>query len=67
MFGIGGDEKGLGAEQTYDRVESNAAPADTRAARCKPSPQPNLSLQTQFLRDFAKTYHTRTVESAVVI
>ncbi|EIM86494.1 RNA-binding domain-containing protein [Stereum hirsutum FP-91666 SS1] len=29
----GGNEKGLGAEQTYDRVESTTAPADTRAAR----------------------------------
>lgn len=41
---IGGNEKGLGAEQTYDRVESTTAPADTRAARCKPSLYPNVSL-----------------------
>lgn len=41
---LGGNEKGLGAEQTYDRVESTAAPADTRAARCKPSFHPNISI-----------------------
>lgn len=44
VYDIGGNEKGLGAEQTYDRVESTAAPADTRAARCKPSLHLNVPL-----------------------
>lgn len=54
---IGGNEKGLGAEQTYDRVESTTAPADTRAARCKSSLHRNISLT--HAKPFCSTIITR--------